>query len=278
MATATANGVQLFYEISGQGDIPLVLVHGSWGSHDNWGGVLPVLSRRFKVLTYDRRGHSASERPSGQGSVQEDATDLAALIEHLDLAPAWVAGTSFGGSIVLRLASMRPELFRGLIAHEPPLFSLLDRGSEAAASWAESRRILGTVLERIEGGDHVGGAELFVEEVAIGRGAWNQMPSDLRHTFVQNAPTFLDESRDPDQVAFELTWMEAFDRPCLLTTGDASPPTFGPVAEKLSGAAPMGELVVIPGAGHIPHVTHPDPYVDIVEGFVGRAEGHPDAS
>ena len=77
------------------------------------------------MLTYDRRGHSQSERLSGQGSVREDVADLAALIEDLRLAPAWVAGNSFGASITLRLAGERPDLLRGLIAHEPPLLSLL---------------------------------------------------------------------------------------------------------------------------------------------------------
>jgi pimeloyl-ACP methyl ester carboxylesterase len=77
------------------------------------------------VLTYDRRGHSASERPGGQGCLFEDADDLAALIEELDLAPAHIAGNSFGAVVTLRAASRHPGAFRSLIAHEPPLFPLL---------------------------------------------------------------------------------------------------------------------------------------------------------
>lgn len=125
MATARVNGVRLFYELHGGGVVPLVLVHGSWDSHHDWDLVVPRLGKSFRVLTYDRRGHSQSERLSGQGSVREDVADLAALIEDLRLAPAWVAGNSFGASITLRLAGERPDLLRGLIAHEPPLLSLL---------------------------------------------------------------------------------------------------------------------------------------------------------
>ena len=51
--------------------------------------------------------------------------DLAALIEHFGLAPAWVIGNSFGGSITLRLAGERSDLLRGVMVHEPPLFSLV---------------------------------------------------------------------------------------------------------------------------------------------------------
>jgi pimeloyl-ACP methyl ester carboxylesterase len=91
MPTAKVNGIQLFYELSGTGEIPLILVHGSWASHHIWDLVVPRLAESFRVLAYDRRGHSESQRPTGQGSVREDVADLAALIEHLGLAPAWVA-------------------------------------------------------------------------------------------------------------------------------------------------------------------------------------------
>jgi pimeloyl-ACP methyl ester carboxylesterase len=109
MATARVNSVRLFYEIRGNGNIPLILVHGSWCSHVSWQLVVPGLAESFRVLSYDRRGHSASERPAGHGSVDDDVADLAALIEHLQLGPAWVVGNSFGASITLRLAAERPK-------------------------------------------------------------------------------------------------------------------------------------------------------------------------
>ena len=86
MAIASVNGVRLFYEANGAGEIPLVLVHGSWGSHHNWDLVAARLAESFRVLTYDRRGHSESERLAGQGSVREDVADLAGLIQDLGLA------------------------------------------------------------------------------------------------------------------------------------------------------------------------------------------------
>jgi len=121
MSKINANGVQLFYELSGFGEIPVVLVHGSWVSHHTWDSVLPRLEKEFRVLTYDRRGHSQSERPAGQGSIQDDVADLAALLEHLGLAPAWVIGNSMGSSIALRLAAEHPKLLLGIVGHEPPI-------------------------------------------------------------------------------------------------------------------------------------------------------------
>src|ERR687894_701067 len=108
--------------------------------------------------------------PPGQGSIHEDVADLAALIEHLDLAPVWVAGNSFGASITLRLASERPDLLRGIIAHEPPLFSLLAADAAGASMLEEVRQRLRAVVDRIAAGDHAGAAEEFVETVALGPG------------------------------------------------------------------------------------------------------------
>lgn len=268
MATAHVNGVRLFCEVSGTGEVPLVLVHGSWGSHHNWDLVVPALAESFRVLTYDRRGHSESERSPEQGSVREDVADLAAMIEHLGPGPAWVAGNSFGASITLRLAGERPDLLRGIIAHEPPLFSLLANDRAVAPMLAEVGKTIGAVIDRIASGDHAGAAEQFVETVALGPGAWVQLPPDLQQTFITNAPTFLDEARDPEQLAFDLAWIRTFPRPALLTRGDQSPPTFAPVVAKVADVLPNASVFTFQGAGHIPHATHPAAYIEAIRTFI----------
>ncbi len=134
MPIETINGTQIFLTEFGSGD-PLVLVHGSWVDHMEWPFVVPGLAQRFRVVVYDRRGHSQSERLPTQGSVREDVADLAAIIERAG-APAHVLGNSMGASISLRLAAERPELIRTLIVHEPPLFDLL-RNDPATEPLAE---------------------------------------------------------------------------------------------------------------------------------------------
>jgi pimeloyl-ACP methyl ester carboxylesterase len=270
MATAQINGVRLHYELGGSGDVPLVLVHGSWDSHHDWDLVVPSLSQSFRVLAYDRRGHSQSERPDGPGSVREDVADLAALLEHLGLAPAWVAGNSFGASITLRLVSQHRTLLRGVIAHEPPLFGLLADDPAVAPLLQEAGRRIDAVVQRIASGDHAGAAEQFAETVALGPGSWAQLPRDTRQTLIDNAPTFLDEARDRQQLAFDLGWLRGFAKPALLTLGDQSPPTFAPVIAKLAKALPHAEVMTFNGAGHIPHVTHPEAYVDAIMRFARR--------
>jgi pimeloyl-ACP methyl ester carboxylesterase len=256
------NGVRIAYTSTRSVGEPLVLVHGSWGSRHNWDPVIPGLAEHYRVVAYDRRGHSESERPRGQGSFTEDVADLAGLIEELDLAPAWVAGNSAGSVITLKLAAARPDLLRGIVVHEPPMWSLLEAGSPEAAALAEVEDgPEAEVLRRIESGDHAGAAELFVEEVALGPGSWARLPEDMRRTMVYNAPTFLDEGRDPDAAAVDQAALARFSSPLLVTSGDQSPPLFGPVLDRLAELLPHAERRTYVGAGHMPHVTHPEQYV-----------------
>jgi len=271
MATESVNGVLLRYALSGTGEVPLVLVHGSWGSHRNWDLVVPGLARSFQVLTYDRRGHCESECPGGQGSIGEDVDDLAALIELLGLAPAYVVGDSRGSVITLRLAGERPDLLRGVVVHEPPLFSLLASDSAMAPVLEEMRERVNAVLERIESGDHDGAAEQFCD-MALGPGTWAQFPLETRQTWIENAPTFLDEERDPEVGAVDLVSIGAFPGPILLTTGGHGPPMFSPVVARLAKALLGAETLTYARAGHIPHATHADAYVEATAAFIDRHE------
>jgi pimeloyl-ACP methyl ester carboxylesterase len=272
MPQAHVNDVNLHYETVGDSGYPLVLVHGSWSDHHSWDRVVPLLARSFRVLTYDRRGHSQSERPPGQGSVHEDVTDLGTLIEHLGFAPAHFAGSSFGGSIVLGLACRRPELFRTLMAHEPPLFSLLADEPETRPALEELEVRKQAVVERLRHTDMAGGARLFVETVSYGPGAWEQLPPQLRETFIANAPTFLDETSDPDVTSIDLSALSQFNRPALLTHGGSSEPFFPPVVSKLATAIEGAKVIAFTEAGHTPHLSQPDRYAAVITAFVEGRE------
>jgi pimeloyl-ACP methyl ester carboxylesterase len=269
MSSTQVNGISLWSETQGTAGSPLVMVHGSWGDHHTWDLVAPHLAETHTVLTYDRRGHSRSERPAGQGSVHDDVADLAALIETTGIGPAHVIGTSAGAIISLRLAADRPELIRSLVVHEPPLVGVIADDPAMASILAAFEERAGGVLERLRAGDMTGGAQRFVEDVAFGPGAWDQLPPQAQQTFVANAPTWLDEMNDPDFLALDLATLNRFDRPTLLTKGDASPPMFSPIADHVADAIPTVSRHTFTGAGHVPHMTHPDDYVKHVSSFVG---------
>jgi pimeloyl-ACP methyl ester carboxylesterase len=272
MPFATVNSVALYYEITGTGE-PMVLVHGSWGDHHNWDTVVPMLSQSFQVVTFDRRGHSQSQSQtgSGQGSFAEDADDLAAFIEQLDLAPAYVVGNSGGAAIALRLAAKRPDLCRSLVIHEPPLIGLLEGRPEFEPMLAEFSARVGAVVELLRAGQMQGAAQRFVETVAFGPGTWSTLPQPIRDTFIGNATTFLDESNDPEGLTLDLSSLRVFDRPSLVTTGTESPPFFKPITGAVAEALPSVSVQTFEGAGHVPHLSHPAVYVDTVGQFCREA-------
>jgi pimeloyl-ACP methyl ester carboxylesterase len=263
VADAQVNGVSLYYDLAGSGD-PLVLVHGSWLDATQWAFVVPALAESFRVLTYDRRGHSRSERPDTQGSVDEDGEDLAALLLALDVAPAHVVTNSYAGNIAMRLAARRPDLFRSLTCHEPPLYSVLEDDPDSRPMLAQGAASLESIGGRIAEGDHVGAARQFVEEVAFGPGAWeNELPPEARELFVHNAPTFLDELRDPDQLRIDPAALAALEVPVRFTEGSDSPPLFSRVIDRLARVIPGATRDTIPGAAHVPHLTAPQSYVEV---------------
>ncbi|MGW3045463.1 alpha/beta fold hydrolase [Kitasatospora sp. NPDC001159] len=267
MAQARVNGVDLHYELVGDGE-PLVLVHGSWGDHSDWTPVLPALAEKYRVLVYDRRGHSRSEHPPGQGSRAEDEDDLAALMQALRLAPAHVAGNSFGASTALGLAARRPELFRSVVAHEPPLMGIVPPEPDLLPVMREAEESIASVLAHLRAGETFEGAHQFVEEVALGPGMWDRLPPQARETLLANAPTFLDEQQDPGWSLLDLTRLSGYTGPALLTEGTESPPWFAVIVSRIAQALPRAQVRTLGGAGHIPHATHPAEYVDSLTGFI----------
>ena len=109
--------------------------------------------------------------------------------------------------------------------------------------------------------------------IALGPGAWDTLPQPVRATFIQNAPTFLDETTDPEGLTIDLGSLRNLGSPALITLGSASPPFFRPIAESVAQALPRGTTHVFEGAGHLPHVSHPEDYVQIVQRFCQSADG-----
>ena len=266
MPISTLNGVRLYWEEHSASGAPVVMVHGSWGDHHNWDAVVPGLSRGSRVFTYDRRGHSQSERQVGQGAIQEDVEDLAALIRTMGIAPACVVGNSGGAVVGLKLAVTHPDLIATLAVHEPPLFGLIQ---DHPMMPAVAQRI-GAVLDLLKKGDNEAGAKLFVETIAFGPGMWDTLAPEMRRTFVFNAPTWLDELNEPIETALslDLAKLSIFERPVLLTQGDQSAPFFPAVMDRIAAAMPRARRHTFHGAGHVPHVTAPDDYVAIVGAFL----------
>jgi pimeloyl-ACP methyl ester carboxylesterase len=264
MPLVDVNGTELFVERRGDAGDPMVLVHGSWVDHRTWNVVLPKLAGSFSVVAYDRRGHGRSARVPGPYRIADDVADLVGVLEKLDHYPAHVVGLSLGGTIALRLAAERADLFRSVVVHEPPIYSLLE---EASPGLAELRARGAAVAARINAGDRRGAARMFLDAVASTSGDWDRIGPAGQELLVAHADRWLAEYEGEGTFDLDPTGLSEFYAPALLTSGELGPPTFGRILDALAPRLPNVTRQRLPGTGHLPHLTDPDLYVGVLFSF-----------
>ena len=104
-------GVRIRYVSTGQGE-PIILIHGWAADADMWDSLIEDLSRDYRVIALDCRGHGKSDKPTDPNQYgMEMVNDVVRLMDHLGFAKAHIMGYSMGGSIALKMLTMRPERF-----------------------------------------------------------------------------------------------------------------------------------------------------------------------
>jgi pimeloyl-ACP methyl ester carboxylesterase len=140
------------YEVSGDGPA-VVLIHGFALDMRMWDPQIGPLTARFRVVRYDCRGFGASG-PFDPGVPYTHAGDLVALLDHLGIGDAVLAGLSFGGRVALQAALAAPDRVRGL--------ALLDAVLDGVPWDPESARALDGVTRRVEAGGVRAGREAWL--------------------------------------------------------------------------------------------------------------------
>ena len=242
MPQVHVNGVRLYYEEQGRGD-PILCIHGTSSSAVIWRrAAIRELATLGRVIVYDRRGCTRSERPEPYvTSVVQHAEDAAALIRALDAAPAIVIGSSYGGEVATELALRDPELVRALVLLEAASLTL----DATAMDWANALR---RTLEDAAARDPALVAETFLREV-LGDGAWEAFPQRTKRMFTDNGPAILAEFRGPWLEATE-TDLARISKPTLLVQGTDSPETLRRVTARMAAAIPEASLETV-GGDHV---------------------------
>jgi pimeloyl-ACP methyl ester carboxylesterase len=119
---APVNGIQLGYQIFGQGD-QLILLHGGFGSVEMFGPNVEALAAGRQVIGVDLQSHGRTPVADRPMRFETMADDIAALIRHLGFGKANVMGFSLGGGVALRTAIQHPEVVERLVLVSTPFRS-----------------------------------------------------------------------------------------------------------------------------------------------------------
>jgi pimeloyl-ACP methyl ester carboxylesterase len=267
MESAKVNGVQLEYEVIGSGE-PVLLISPVLAD-----GFLPlvaehVLADRYQLIRYHKRGWGGSTHTPAPVSIGNHAADAAALLRHLGLSRAHVAGHSSGAAVGAQLALEHPETVHTLTLLELSLFSVpsgeafLQQAGPAFEAYAHGdyERALSLFMSVVSGLDWATCQAVLDQHLP---GAMAQAIKDVDTFFGIELPALTEWPFGAEQAA-------AIHCPVLSVLGSNTRPLWVEVAEFLRTALPHVDECTIDGVGHLLHIERPQPVARAIAEFLGR--------
>ncbi len=116
MKFTTANNITVHYTSEGVAKgTPLVFINSLGTDLRIWNDMVPHFSKRYHVIRHDKRGHGLTDCPPAPYSIRDHTTDLADLLDQLEVTQAILVGISVGGMIALDFAATWPERVQSLV-------------------------------------------------------------------------------------------------------------------------------------------------------------------
>jgi len=113
---ALVNGINMYYEIHGEGAMPLVLLHGGGSTIEvTFANILPIFSKSNRVIAIELQAHGRTGDRNSPESFEQDADDVAALLKYLKVDKANILGFSNGGTTTLQIAIRHPGMVNKII-------------------------------------------------------------------------------------------------------------------------------------------------------------------
>ena len=267
MESVTVNGVELEYEAIGSGE-PVLLISPVLA--DGFVPLLtqPALADRHLLIRYHKRGWAGSTHTPPPVSIGDHAADAAALLEHLGIPRAHIAGHSSGAAVAAQLALDRPETVHTLILMELSLLSVpagehfLEQAGPAFEAYAsgDHARALAMFMTAVSGLDWPTCRALLEERTP---GAVAQAVEDADTFFGIELPALTEWDFGPQQAS-------AIDQPVLSVLGSQTQPLWVEVADFLRSSLPQVEELTIDGVGHLLHAQRPEPVARGMREFLRR--------
>jgi 3-oxoadipate enol-lactonase / 4-carboxymuconolactone decarboxylase len=248
MPTINANGVELFYDLTGPEDAPVVVFSTSVGATlEMWDPQVRALGDRFRLLRYDTRGHGRSEVVDRPTSIEELADDLAGLLDALGIAKAHLVGLSLGGMTGQALALRHPDKLESLVllatsAYLPPAEAWTERAATVRSKGMAT--IADTVMSRWF-------TRAFRERAPA-------IVAAIRERFVANDANgyaiCCEAIRDMDLRPA----IGAIRTPTLILAGADDPATPVAMMEDIRARISDAEMIIVPRTAHLLNIERPE--------------------
>jgi 3-oxoadipate enol-lactonase len=247
--------VDVHHEVGGPADARVLVLSNSLGTDMRmWDPQVEALSRRFRVVRYDTRGHGRSPAPPGPYSIDDLGRDAVALLDRLGVERASICGVSLGGMTAMWLGAHAPERVDRLVpcctsAFLPP-----------ASAWAERAAMVR------EAGTTEVVADAVVARWLTPSGAERdpQLVAELRAMLAGIPP---EGYASCCQVIEALDLREALpsiEAPTLVIAGADDPAIPVEHMRDIAGAVPAARLEVLEGAAHLANLERADAVTELV--------------
>ncbi len=264
-------GAMLHYIDQGCG-VPVIFVHGIIQDYRTWEAQRTAFSKDFRFISYSRRYHYPNEWKD-DGSAYSDlahAEDLAKLIQTLDLAPAHIVGCSSGAWVALLFALNHPKLVRTLVLNEAGIIPWLANIPEGKPHYQSYMSAIESARPFFRAKDLEGGLRTAIE-IFWGEGVYDQMSDDVRTGALDNAHVVKAAAFSKNMFSsFTTEDARQINSPALLVEGKETMPPFTLINGELERWLPNQKKAIIPDAGHLMHLDHPEEYNRVVLEFLSR--------
>jgi pimeloyl-ACP methyl ester carboxylesterase len=256
------NGLKLYYEIEGDGE-PVVLIPGFAAGRWIWFRQTADLARNFRVIIFDPRGVSASDKPEGPQTIRLLADDVAHLLRTIGVESAHIVGASFGGFVAQEFALEYPSMTRKLVLcctsfggpnHVVPSAETLQALASTKGLNSEERMRANLLLAFTP--EYVRTEVVEIDRIVQLR-ATNEVPEHIYLSQLQAAVSFNAESR-----------LKGIKSPTLVLSGDAD--VIVPVqnSRNLAATIPGAELKIVEGGSHTFFIEQSEFVNDVITEFL----------
>lgn len=279
------------YLEQGHGD-PVVFVHGAFIDYRSWHFQIGPFSERFRVIAYNRRYAYPNKRIGdySDNTIENNASDLMALMEKLKVGPAHFVTVSTGSFIALYFAARHPELIKSLVLMDPgvitlviknpksksELFSFMLKHPSSAMGFMKLRKATSLAAAAYDKGNAKEAAEIFANEAEemspLGRPPgekplFERLPPMIQAGFIDNMSDTRQGMDVVENATFTCEDARRIHPPVLLIRSSAA---VRPIVDKLAQCLPNAKVVTMKHSGDQGRWFEPYPFNAVTLQFLSK--------